>query len=81
MNSKPSRLLNPSQAQAAYSAMCELNNVSLSTLSARFPSGEAGHDLEVRVGKLGGVGVYRTDGSDFEVYAGQHEFAVAYDLA
>ena len=81
MNFKPPLILNASQAEAAYAAMCALNNVSFITLSTRFPANESHFDLEVRVGRLGGVGVYETNGQNFEVYTNQAAFAAAYGLA
>lgn len=87
MNLKPegrpqNLLLNPSQAEAAYDAMCALNNVSFLTLSVRLPSNDSPGDIEVRVGFTGLVRVFSTTLDELvETYPHQAAFAQAYGLA
>lgn len=75
-------LLNPSQAEATYAAMCALNNVSFLTLSARLPSNDSPGDVEVRVGFTGLVRVFNTlsEQAHVETYPNQAAFAEAYGL-
>ncbi len=87
-----SRILNPSQAKAVYSAMCALNNVS-GALWCRMPIGKGEEWADVREDDAGVIhirkgplrrfdsveSVVTTHGS-IERYAGQHEFATGYDL-
>lgn len=86
MNLKPegrpqNLLLNPSQAEAAYDAMCALNNVSFLTLSVSLPSNDSPGDIEVRVGFTGLVRVFSTLDELVETYSDQSAFAQAYGLA
>ena len=70
-----SLILNPSQAEAVYTAMCHQNNVS-GTLSATLPGGvrvEECHD--------GSIQVWTLDTMDRpERYASQANFATAYGM-
>lgn len=73
-------ILNPTQAEAVYSAMCELNNVS-GLIRAEFEGG----DITVQEHHTSGkVTVVRLAGSparqEFESYANQSAFAAAYSL-
>lgn len=69
-------ILNPSQAEAVYSALCALNNVSGLSMEVTLPS-----DIEVRFGEGGGVAVSsRAVGANPERYATQAAFAAAYNL-
>lgn len=86
-------ILNPSQAQAVYAAMCALNNVSAGDLKTQFP-GPTGRDgrtvsrIYVSGADLRGqyhieVAIYSSTDVDenyTEKYASQAAFAEAYGL-
>lgn len=74
------KILNQAQAEAVYSAMCHLNNVS-GQISAQIGTGDAtltiadyGTDAGIKVSSLGRNGV------DHEWHANQSAFATAYGL-
>lgn len=70
-------ILNKSQAEAVYSAMCALNNVS-ARLDVNLPQGNG---LAIRVYEgLGGRIFLTTERGQTEIYADQSAFATAYDL-
>lgn len=82
----PTKILNKTQAEAVYSAMCALNNVSHTYLRTNFdaPHGnrisvhETGEGVAVRLHTFQGNPVEQIEGS--EEYASQAAFATAYGL-
>ena len=70
------KILNKSQAEAVYSAMCALNNIGSVSSEFKLPN-----DVWVLAGVLGGVtistGVY---GAKIESHSTQANFASAYGL-
>lgn len=69
-------ILNQSQAEAVYSAMCALNNVGNVSSEFNLPN-----DVWVQAAANGGVSIVpRTHGAKIEQYADQSAFATAYGL-
>lgn len=69
-------ILNQSQAEAVYSAMCALNNVGNVSSEFNLPN-----DIWVASTSSGGVMVVpRVHGAAIEQYSNQAAFAVAYGL-
>jgi hypothetical protein len=78
-------ILNKPQAEAVYSAMCALNNVS-GLANFRFPdTGRTIHVTESVMGDGHLIQIYRGDAignptGDFEQFTSQADFATAYGL-
>ncbi|KLR58005.1 hypothetical protein [Diaphorobacter sp. J5-51] len=70
------RILNQSQAEAIYSAMCALNNLGSTSIELDLPG-----DIWIQAGVNGGVIVCpRHVGAKLEQHASQAAFAAAYGL-